>query len=100
MASSFSKQTLNVSKEVVESAIFIHSIELKKFIIIIIYSFIWFDLKTICSISFRLFLILAVGVTQNTRSFYKAVHSVITKVLNTNGYSEVNLSKLFSSFFV
>ena len=37
------KQILNVSKEVVESAIFIHTIELKKrfiIIIIIIYSFI------------------------------------------------------------
>ncbi|CAH3155090.1 unnamed protein product [Porites evermanni] len=42
----------------------------------------------------------AVGVTQTTKSFYKAVHSVITKVLTANGYSEVNLSKLFSSFFV
>ncbi|CAH3175566.1 unnamed protein product [Porites evermanni] len=41
-----------------------------------------------------------VGVTQTTKSFYKAVHSVITKVLTANGYSEVNLSKLFSSFFV
>ena len=45
-------------------------------------------------------LFLAVGVTQTTKSFYKAVHSVITKVLTANGYSEVNLSKLFSSFFV
>jgi len=41
-----------------------------------------------------------VGITQNTKSFYRAVHSVITKVLNAKGYSEVNLSKLFSSFFV
>lgn len=31
--------------------------------------------------------------------FYTTVHSMVTKVLNDNGYSEVNLSKLFSSFF-
>ncbi|XP_022788586.1 DNA polymerase alpha catalytic subunit-like isoform X3 [Stylophora pistillata] len=34
------------------------------------------------------------------RTFYTAVHSTVFKVLNANGYSEVNLSKLFSAFFV
>ena len=61
-----------------------------------------FDLtfKQSVQILFVCFFFLAVGVTQTTKSFYKAVHSVITKVLTANGYSEVNLSKLFSSFFV
>lgn len=31
--------------------------------------------------------------------FYTAVHSTVSRVLNANGYSEVNLSKLFSAFF-
>lgn len=34
------------------------------------------------------------------RTFYTAVHSTVFKVLNANRYSEVNLSKLFSAFFV
>lgn len=37
---------------------------------------------------------------RRTPPFYSAVHSTVSKVLNSNGYSEVNLSKLFSAFFV
>ena len=37
---------------------------------------------------------------RRTPPFYTAVHSTVSKVLNSNGYSEVNLSKLFSAFFV
>ena len=37
---------------------------------------------------------------RKTPPFYTAVHSTVSKVLNSNGYSEVNLSKLFSAFFV
>ena len=93
------KQILNVSKEVVESAIFIHTIECLLLLLLFTHLF---DLtfKQSVQILFVCFFFLAVGVTQTTKSFYKAVHSVITKVLTANGYSEVNLSKLFSSFFV
>jgi len=37
---------------------------------------------------------------RKTPPFYTAVHSTVSTVLNSNGYSEVNLSKLFSAFFV
>ncbi|XP_068733005.1 DNA polymerase alpha catalytic subunit-like [Montipora capricornis] len=36
--------------------------------------------------------------TPSVKPFYTLVHSTVAKVLNANGYSEVNLAKLFSGF--